>query len=182
MKVSFLFRLCFVIFLSTVLFSIGQAQTANRPNYPLKFRFTNSTGVHDTILTRQAFKYFSKSASYPAYVGWVGQPYAVLRSPLSGVGLFTDSSSSYVLGDTVGWAYYKIANTARFDFNYFATNLGSFINDAGSPNLQVISTPKGLLLIANQNIPPLTELTISYKALISMFPGDPSVVRAIQYW
>ena len=166
-----------------ILYTGAKAQTTNRPNYPLKFRYTNTAGIQkDTILTRLAYKFWCKSTAYPSYVKWKNQPFAVLRSPINGVGLFTDSASSFNTGDTIGIAFYKIAGTGKFDIDFFQSNLGSFVNDADTPNTQVVSTPQGLLLQATQSIGPVTELTVSYQSILNLFPNDPSVVRAIQYW
>lgn len=166
------------------LFSIhAYGQTSSLPNYEMRFRFVDPSGVwRDTMLSRMSYKYWSKSASYPSYVKWKNQPFAVLHSALDGEGLFTDSVSSFTSGQVIGFAFYKIGSSGRFDFDYLESNIGSFINDASNPNMDVVLTSQGILLKANQNISPGTELTASYEAIMNLFPNDQTVQRVIQYW
>jgi hypothetical protein len=149
----------------------------------MKFQIGNgSGGVKDTMLSRFGYKLWSKSPGYPAYVKWENLPFAVLRSPLSGVGLFTDTTSSFTTGQVIGYSFFKINSSGKFNIDYLETNIGSFINNSGAPNMNVVQTSTGLQLVANQNIPPGTELTVSYQAIINMFPNDVSVKQEIQYW
>jgi hypothetical protein len=174
-------------FLWLTILSLGQftvkAQTTSLPKYKMLFQFVDSRGhVKDTAISRTKYVYWSKSSAYPAYVKWVNLPFAILKSNLSGIGLFTDSVTSYAAGQIIGYAFFKVGSYGSFDLDYHESAVGSFVNDASAPNMNVVLTPQGIILTANQNIGPNTELTASYDAVINMFPNDQSVKRSIQYW
>lgn len=172
-------------FFLTFIFSVElKAQNAKLPDYPMKFQFRNSHGdLRDTsMFSRLKFTAWSKSSAYPAYVKWKNQPFAVNLSSINGVGLFTDSSSSFSTGQTIGYAFYKVGSSGRFDLDYLESNIGSFINNADEANMEAIKTDKGIVLKAKQNIASNTELTVSYQSIINLFPNDPSASQAIKYW
>ncbi|MBL0310145.1 MAG: hypothetical protein IPP77_10845 [Bacteroidetes bacterium] len=98
------------------------------------------------------------------------------------MGLFSDSTHSFSTGDTIGYAFFKIGSTGSFDIDFMESNIGSFINDSQTPNMEVLLTPKGLLLRAKQSIASTTELMASYREIIDLFPNDKSIRRSIQYW
>jgi len=177
-----LFYISVIIFL---LFNILEVRAqGSLPSYKMLFQFRNSNGVlRDTIMaSRLKFSLWSKSTDYPAYVKWKNQPFAVNPSSINGVGLFTDSTSSFSTGQTIGYAFFKVGASGSFELDYIESNIGSFVNNDDNPNTEIISTSKGLVLKAKQNIGPNTELTASYQSLINMFPNDPSVERTIKYW
>jgi len=47
--------------------------------------------------------------------------------------------------------------------------------------MDVMITSKGILIRANRFIASNTELTINYRAVIALFPNDPTVSKLI-YW
>jgi len=152
------------------------------PKYPLKFEYVDSiAGVKDTLASRIKIAYWSKQKNFPGYLKWKGQPFAILKSEIDGVGLFTDSVSTFNTGDVVAYAFVKRASAGRFDLDYIETNPASFINDQTDPNLDIELSGQGIILKANKPIAELTELTISYAALIALFPGDITVERTIKY-
>lgn len=173
----------YVLIIATILLSFDISAQTPFSDYKMEFQYRNTNNVLiDTVVSRFAFKKWSNSATYPDYVKWKNQPFAVLHSALNGVGLFTDSLTTFAQGQEIGFAFIKIQDTQHFSIDYVETNAGSFINDDVSPNVNIELTPLGLKLRANVAIPPNTELTVSYQALIDLFQGDPEVVQAIKYW
>ncbi|MDX2003300.1 MAG: SET domain-containing protein [Chitinophagales bacterium] len=164
--------------------AIGIAKGQNPiPKYELNFSYTDAGNVtRDTMLTRFGYKLWSGGTNYPGYTDWLNYPFAVANSIIAGVGLFTDSSSSFTSGQSVGYAFYKTGSTGKFSFDYVETNLGSFINDSQTPNLDILVTSDGIVLRANQAIGPNTELTANYRALIALFPQDASLKALVRYW
>jgi len=153
------------------------------PKYEMRFQYRDSIGLmKDTIMSRAKYLLWSKSEAYPSFVKWKSLPFAVLRSSISGVGLFTDSSSSFSLGQQIGFAFVKRSTSGRFNFDYIETNFGSFINDSETPNMDVELTDNGVVFKSNQSIPPHTELTVSYRAIIDLFPDDETAEQSIKYW
>jgi hypothetical protein len=153
------------------------------PKYQLRFQYADSAGsIKDTLVSRIKLAYWSKQSNFPPYLKWKGQAFAVLKSAIDGIGLFTDSTTTYNTGDFVAYAFVKRASAGRFDLDYIETNPASFINDHSEPNLDIELTGQGIILKANRPIAALTELTISYAALIALFPGDITAERTIKYW
>jgi hypothetical protein len=165
-------------------FSLGAfAQNSSLPNYKMLFQYRNGSGqLRDTMVPRIKYKVWSRASTYPSYVKWKNQHFAVLRSSIDAVGLFTDSTSSFSTGQEIGYAFFKIGSSGHFDLDYLETNLGSFINDSDNPNIEVVKTSTGIVIKAKQNIVPNTELVANYQDLINLFPNDESVNRAIKYW
>jgi len=178
------YPLFFLIVLFTLSAENVLAQGSPRPDYAMKFQFRNDNGsLRDTAMfSRFKFGVWSKSAEYPTYVKWKNQPFAVNRSPIHGVGLFTDLVSVFSQGQTIGYIFYKVGSSGSFDLDYMQTNLGSFVNNSAQPNTEIVSTPQGLLLKAKESISSNTEITASYQELLNLFPNDESAVRTIKYW
>lgn len=179
--VSFMLKIIFLF----IFIAFGKASAISQaiPKYQLRFQYADSAGnVKDTLVSRIKLAYWSKQSNFPSYLQWKAQAYAVLKSNIDGIGLFTDSSTTYNTGDVVAYAFVKRASAGRFDLDYIETNPASFINDHADPNLDIELTGHGIILKANRPIATLTELTISYAALIALFPGDITAERAIKYW
>ncbi|MBX7203685.1 MAG: hypothetical protein K1X77_11490 [Bacteroidia bacterium] len=156
---------------------------AQQGGYPLKFQFRDASNqLHDTLMTRVRFKSWGSMESFPNYLQWKNQPFAVRKSTIHGLGLFADSVSSFNTGDVVVCAFVKRSSTGRFDLDYLQTNPASFINDAQNANLDIEITAHSIVLKAKETISPLTELTISYAALIALFADDTTVKHAVKYW
>jgi len=166
-----------IILILSIVFISGfvNAQTTN---YEMKFRYHN----RDTLLSRITIHFWSESGQFPAYLKWENAPFSIRPSNISGVGLFTDSTSSFTSGQNVGWAFTKFSNTGSFMYDYIESNIGMYINDSQTPNVSVISTPQGLMMKAATNIAPNTEIIARYQDIINMFPNDESVKLLIQYW
>jgi len=159
-----------------------KSEGQNLGYYPMKFSFRNSEGqIRDTMMSRLLIGIWSKSNSFPNYLQWKDLPFSVRVSSIDGVGLFTDTLNAYNSGDTIGYAFFKRASTGKFSLDYFHSSLGTFINDSEDPNMDVMITSKGILIRANRFIASNTELTINYRAVIALFPNDPTVSKLI-YW
>jgi hypothetical protein len=176
-----LLLLPFALYITTN--SVSAQTTGAPPNYPMKFSYIDQSGnAHDTLMNPIKFKMWNASGSYPAYVKWKSDPFAVLRSSIGGLGLFTDSVTTFSSGQTIGWLYYKTNSTGRFNLDYIQSNIGMFVNNSETPNMQIIQTSQGLSLQALQTIGPGTELTIRFRDLRSMFPNDPTVLMKMRHW
>lgn len=152
------------------------AQQANNPQW--SFRFNGS----DTLLSREQIHFWGQTPQFPAYLKWNNCPFAICPSQIDGVGLFTDSLSSFTVGQDVSWAFIKVAATGSFMEDYYESNPGMFINDSQQPNVEIISTPQGLLMRALTAIGPNTEIVARYQDIINLFPGDNTVKFLIKYW
>jgi hypothetical protein len=162
---------------------IPKQSDAQQTSYPMKFQFRNTNGVlRDTLMPRMRFRIWRQSNSFPTYVKWKGFPFSICNSPIDGLGLFSDSLSSFAQGSEIGFAFIKINNTGHFELDYQETNIGSFINDSQEPNMEVVLTSMGIIMKAKVNISPNTELTLNYREIIVLFPEDAGVVRSIKYW
>lgn len=151
--------------------------------YELSFSYKKSGGqMIDTLLSRIEYKYWSKSLKYPTYVQWKGQPFSVLKSPLDGVGLFTDSLNTFSTGQIIGTIFYKVSSGGTFQSDYIESNIGTFINDSNTPNAKSYITPQGIIIKATQNILKKSEITVSYQDLMNLFPNDMTVVNLVKYW
>lgn len=170
--------------LGLLTFLSSQAQTTNTlPTYPMKFLYNSSNGIQrDTLLSKLSFRMWKMSNNYPAYVKWKSQPFAVLRSSIDGLGLFTDSVSSFTTGQEIGWIYYKVNSSGRFDMDYLDSNIGLFINNSDNPNAELVQTSQGIKIKATRAINSVSEITIRYQDILNLFPNDPSAVRKIKYW
>jgi hypothetical protein len=170
-----------VLFLSLCSFELLAQSTL--PNYRMEFEFWDSQGaLRDTMMSRIKFKKWSESPSYPSYVKWKDLPFAVNHSSIDGVGLFCDSTHSFSANQVIGFAFIKKKATGHFSVDYLETNAGSFINNSDTPNAQVELSEQGVVIRAISAITPLSEITVSYQALIDLFQGDPEVVQAVKYW
>lgn len=162
---------------------ISLAQVPDPVPCPLKFLFRDTSGqLHKRTLSRAQYRRWSRSAAYPAYVQWSDRPFALLRSPVHGVGLFTDQSTTCTAGEVIGYAFVKTAHTGIFNRDYRETNIGSFVNDSEDPNLDVLLVPRGIIMRANRSIAPCTELRAAYRAIMALFPNDPTVTKQLRYW
>jgi len=164
-----------LIFLIAFMAGFVNAQTAN---YVMKFRYNN----RDTLLNRNMIHFWNLSGQFPSYLKWKNAPFAVRPSIISGVGLFTDSTSSFSTGQDIGWAFTKFSNTGSFMYDYIESNIGIYINDSQTPNVTITQTPQGLMMTASTYIAPNTEIVARYQDIINMFPNDESVKLLIQYW
>lgn len=147
-------------------------------NYAMKFSYQNK----DTLLSREQIHFWSKSGQFPAYIDWENAPFSIQLSSINGVGLFTDSASSYTAGQDIGWAFIKAVSTGVFMDDYYESNIGMFVNDSQTPNAEIISTPQGLMMRALADIAPNTEITASYQQILDLFPNDGTAKFLIKYW
>jgi hypothetical protein len=149
----------------------------------MRYEFRNeSSTLKDTVISRLKHSLWAKSPNYPAYVKWMNYPFSIGISNIHGIGLFTDSSSTFIVNDIIGYAFVKKRNTGNFNLDYLQTNLGSFVNDSENPNVDVELTNQGLVLKAKTTIAPNTEITASYRAIIELFNGDKNVENVLRYW
>jgi hypothetical protein len=179
--IKFFFIVTFML-LSGICF-YAKGQTVNTKIYRMSFQYRNQSGLlKDTMISRMLYHSWSESSNYPTYVKWKKLPFAIVKSPINGVGLFTDSSTTFNAGDIIGYAFYKVAHAGSFETDYLESNIGSFVNDSSSPNIDIVLTSDGIIMKAKQKILPNTELTGSYQQLINLFPGDASAEKLIKYW
>jgi SET domain-containing protein len=66
--------------------------------------------------------------------------------------------------------------------DYYESNIGMFVNDSQTPNVEIISSPQGLMMRAISPIGPNTEIVSRYQDIIDLFPSDNSVKFMIKYW
>lgn len=152
---------------------------AQQPDNPAwVFYYQNN----DTLLSREQLHYWGQSGQFPTYLEWNNCPFAICPSPIDGVGLYTDSTSSFAAGQDVGWAFIKVAATGIFMDDYYETNIGMFVNDSQSPNVEIVTSPQGLMMRAITAIGPNTEIISRYQDIIDLFPGDNTVKFLIKYW
>lgn len=146
------------------------------PTYAMQFTIWDAGGAaHDTSLTGIGFMVYPVSRGASAYFKWKNQPFAVIKSDSVHIGLYADSATTFVAGQTVGWAFTKVNTRGRFDLDYARSNIWPFFANSTSPNLQVAQTSQGIQLQATTTIGPNTALTVRYQDIIALFPGDPSV-------
>jgi hypothetical protein len=137
---------------------------------------------HDTLLSREQIHFWGQTGQFPTYLDWKNSAFAISPSTIDGVGLFTNSQSSFTTGQDVGWAFIKVASTGHFMDDYYESNIGMFVNDSQTPNVEIVSSPQGLMMRAVSNIGPNTEIVARYKDIIDLFPGDNTVKFLIKYW
>ncbi|MCE3007890.1 MAG: SET domain-containing protein-lysine N-methyltransferase [Bacteroidetes bacterium] len=109
-------------------------------------------------------------------------PFRVEKSSVHGVGLFTDAATSFQQGDSVCTIFYKVLPSGPFLMAYRSSVVGTFINDSQTPNTRIELRERAIILRANRDIPPNTEILGSYRELISLFPNDKSAEMSIKYW
>ncbi len=166
-------------FMILFLLNVNRASAQNSP-LDMQFRFRDHSGaLHDTIVTWLMYHFWVQSDNYPAYVKWKNQPFAILKVGKHNAALFTDSLTGYSSGDIVGLAFFKRGNTGRFDIDYVKTNVCSFVNHAEKPNMEIVSTAKGLFFRAKNKIGPNTELTVNYGEIKTIAGADPSANKML---
>ncbi|MCW3104304.1 MAG: hypothetical protein JWO09_2744 [Bacteroidetes bacterium] len=148
------------------------AAQAPLPKYPLVFEGPQQAG--DTSLTHLQLKSWAAGNHFPAILKWKNTPYE-LKENAHVLALCTDSLSHYNNNDIIGYAYFKISSSGSFRFDYKLSNIGRYVNDGASPNVDLVLTSQGVLMKANGYIAPGTALTVDYDDLVNMFPGDPTV-------
>jgi hypothetical protein len=158
--------------------------SAQQPTYPLKFQFKDSNSqLRDTLMNRMRFKSWGMQETFPAYLQWKQQPFAIKKSAIHGLGLFADSSQTFQQGDTICILFTKRNTTGYFELDYMQSNPGSFINDSAQPNAEAVFSGQHIFMVASQYIPPQTEITVSYRQLLELLGNDNrSAARVIKYW
>lgn len=151
----------------------GMFAQSTLPKYPLVF--VNPEQASDTSLTHLQLKSWSAGNHFPAALKWKNTPYDLKPDAQHVLELCTDSLSHYNNNDIIGYAYFKISSSGTFRFDYKLSNIGRYINDGASPNIDLVLTPQGILMKANGYIAPGTPLTVDYDDLVNMFPGDATV-------
>lgn len=158
--------------------------TAQQGGYPLKFQFKDANNqLHDTLMNRMRFKSWAAQESFPGYLQWKSQPFAVQKSTIHGLGLFADSLHTFFTGDTVCVLFTQRSTTGYFELDYLQTNPGSFINDSQQANTEAVISTQKIVLLAKQNISAGAEITLDYRQLLGLFGNDnQSAARVIKYW
>lgn len=133
------------------------------PSYERNFQFTDSIGNPQELFIPSRIKFWqwSRKKSFSSYVKWKNYPFAVIKSSINGVGLFTDNNITFNNGDFIGYAFFKINSRGNFRADYKESAISTFVNDSLSPNMNVHLIEEGIILYANQLISPLQELTVS---------------------
>ena len=170
------------IFIISLLINSSTSNAQGLPRYPMKFQYNTNGRFVDTTFSKAYFRTWTRTAKFPGYAKWDNLPLAVANSSVSGVGLFCDSSSTFSRGDTIGFAFYKSGSTGTFSLDYIESNLGTFVNNSSAPNMNIVKTSRGLMMVANCSIKSGTELTASYQSLINFFPNDATAREQIKYW
>jgi len=146
----------------------------------MKFRYRDKKGeLKQVNMPWVRYRFWVQSDDYPAYVKWVNQPFAILKLGKHNAALFTDSVSYFKAGSIISYAFYNRQNVGKFDMDYIKTNVCSFVNGSKNPNMEIVSSSKGLYFRAKENIAPNTELTVDYTSISNMFPNDHSVNKMV---
>lgn len=141
-------------------------------NFDMKFRYHH----RDTVLNQQKIYLWNNAGTFPAYIGWKNTPFAMQHSTIGGIGLFTDSTHSFSIGQDVGYVYIKAASTGSFMNDYYESNIGVFTNDAENKNVEIVLMSDGLMMRALTNISPNTEIIASSSDILTLFPNDKNLI------
>jgi len=151
-----------IIIISLLLF-FSLSILAQQPENPAWiFYYQNS----DTLLSREQIHFWGQSGQFPAFLEWKDCNFSICPSPIDGVGLYTDSVSSFTAGQDVGWAFIKVASTGVFMDDYYESNIGMFVNDSQTPNVGIVPSSQGLMMRALTAIGPNTEIVSRYQDII----------------
>ncbi|MBX3101281.1 MAG: SET domain-containing protein-lysine N-methyltransferase [Bacteroidetes bacterium] len=151
--------------------------------YAVALRIPSGESYTDTIVSRIIVSTWAKpgKAGYlPAF--FRSGTFAVAKSGVHGVGLFTDTATAFAVGDTVLWAFEKRRSTGYFMYDYREKPIATFVNNSDNPNTVMVKVPGGLVMIATRPIGFMEELTCSYQGVLDLFPGDQTLARQIRYW
>jgi len=156
------------VFLFTVMAFLATAQTNN---YVMRFRYHHA----DTLLTQQKLFIWGKTVTFPAYLDWKDAPFAIQHSTTGSIGLFTDSTHSFTTGQNIGYIYLKSASTGTFINDYHKSNIGYFVNNGNTKNVEILQDANGLMMRAIANIGPNHEVVASFNDIFNLFPNDNSL-------